>query len=151
MVPTFCCNTASKCRRRNVQLRRIQNRATGQFQATLTYENRKGSIRVYVLPDNCPPIFGKDTIRVLGLQVDGVTSSVRAIGTRASTTTILSSYPDLQRLEIGRFPDFEHRIVLMEDARPTARPPRPVPVSRRAAVDNEIESIVKNGIWERVT
>uniref|UniRef100_A0A915L1R6 Gag protein n=1 Tax=Romanomermis culicivorax TaxID=13658 RepID=A0A915L1R6_ROMCU len=42
----------------------------------------------------------------------------------------------------------EHRIMLMDNAIPIARPVRQVPIAHRAAVEKEVEQMVIDDIWE---
>lgn len=64
--------------------------------------------------------------------------------------SILNKFPTLTDDGIGRFPDFEHRIVVTENAVPVARNPRPIPIAYRKAVEAEIAQMVNDDVWERV-
>uniref|UniRef100_A0A915JPV9 Reverse transcriptase/retrotransposon-derived protein RNase H-like domain-containing protein n=1 Tax=Romanomermis culicivorax TaxID=13658 RepID=A0A915JPV9_ROMCU len=48
-----------------------------------------------------------------------------------------------------KFPDFEHPIMLMDDAIPIAQQVRQVLITRHAAVEKEVKQMVTDDIWER--
>jgi len=60
----------------------------------------------------------------------------------------LDSFQSLTGSGVGVLPDFEHCIVLSDDARPVARSLHPLLIARRQAVDAEIDRILSAGIWE---
>ncbi|GFR83578.1 RNA-directed DNA polymerase (Reverse transcriptase) domain containing protein [Elysia marginata] len=63
---------------------------------------------------------------------------------------VLSDFPRLLSDELGTFPDYEHVIAVTDDAIPSAKKLRPVPLSRRQATEKEVALMDKVGIWEKV-
>ena len=120
----------------------------GQFESTLRFRDRMCTLPIFVVPDSCSAILGKNAIRSLSLTLDGPTMSVRAV--QSSYKSMLSRYPNLTKEGIGVFPDFCHSITVTNDAKPRAVKLRPVPLARRDAVAKEIDFMVKQGIWEKV-
>uniref|UniRef100_A0A915I6T5 Uncharacterized protein n=1 Tax=Romanomermis culicivorax TaxID=13658 RepID=A0A915I6T5_ROMCU len=61
---------------------------------------------------------------------------------------IARDFPKLMADGIAKFPDFEHRITLMDSTIPIAQPVRQVQIARHAAVEKEVEQMVIDDIWE---
>ncbi|MCP4491709.1 MAG: RNA-directed DNA polymerase, partial [Gammaproteobacteria bacterium] len=63
---------------------------------------------------------------------------------------VLRQYPTLLSDKMGLIPGVEHTITLASEARPIAQKLRPIPLSRRDAVDKELQRMVDADIWEPV-
>ena len=119
----------------------------GQFKSTLRLKDRTCTLPIFVVPNTCSSILGKNAIQSLSLTLDGSTMSVRAV--HSSYKSMLIRYPSLTAEGIGVFPDFQHVITVTDDAKPRAVKLRPVPLARREAVAKEIDYMVQQGIWEK--
>ena len=120
----------------------------GQFKSTIRFRDRMRILPIFVVPDSCSVILGKNAIQSLSLTLEGPTMSVRAV--QSSYESMLSRYPSLTAEGIGVFPDFQHVISLTDESKPRAVKLRPVPLARRDAVAREINYMVDQGIWEKV-
>ncbi len=122
----------------------------GFFTTDVKFSNRMAfSCKFYILPNHFSPIFGTDLMSALSLVLDGASSTVRAI-TAFTPASIAAEFPDLVKQEIGRYPSYQHTIVLSPDAQSTACKARAVPIAKREAVAKEIQNMVQEGIWEKV-
>jgi hypothetical protein len=121
----------------------------GKFTSVIRFANRRYTVPIYVVPNHCSSILGKNAIQGLALIIDGLSTNVRT--TRQTYDMLLARYPALTADGIGTFPNFQHSITLSADAKPRAAKLRPVPLSRREGVKKEIERMVEDGIWEKVT
>ncbi|GFO34853.1 hypothetical protein PoB_006135800 [Plakobranchus ocellatus] len=61
---------------------------------------------------------------------------------------ITQEYPRLLFHELGTFPDYQHEILLTDDAVPSAEKLRPVHLARRQKVSEEVQNMDDLGIWE---
>ncbi len=123
----------------------------GTFDCLARFQQRTSPCTVYVMPDSCQPVIGKDLIHGLQLSLDGASMKVRHTATTTTDyTALLRQFPGLLSEKMGVFPGHEHTITLSPDARPVAQKLRPIPLSRRDAVEREIERMIKADIWEPV-
>ena len=120
----------------------------GKFTSTVEYEDRQCDLPIYVVKDSCSSILGKNAIQSLSLTLDGSTMKVHSVNN--SSRSILTRFPSLTADGIGKVKDFKHTITLAEDAKPIATKLRAVPLSRRDAVNNEINHMVSEGILEKI-
>lgn len=121
----------------------------GYFNAEVHFKGRSCLSRIYVVPDECSIVIGKDVIQALKIIIEGNTFQVSTVQAQ-SFKQVLESYPSLLQKSIGDYPDYEHDICLQADAFPSSAKLRSVPLARREAVDKEITTMVEQGIWEKV-
>ncbi|GFO24484.1 transposon tf2-9 polyprotein [Plakobranchus ocellatus] len=117
----------------------LSGRSLGRFLTQVKNKNRRVCAEFYVLPPRCSAVIGQNLISALGLQIDGSTMEIRAVN--HDSVDIAQDYRRLLSNELGTFPDYQHEILLSDDAVPSAKKLRPVPLARRQ-VSEEIQ------IWE---
>ncbi|GFO47389.1 Zf-h2c2 and rve domain containing protein [Plakobranchus ocellatus] len=66
----------------------------------------------------------------------------------SDSVDIAQDYLRLLSNELGTFPDYQHEILLTDDAVPSAKKLRPVPLARRQKVSEEIQNMDDLGIWQ---
>uniref|UniRef100_A0A915KMT1 Uncharacterized protein n=1 Tax=Romanomermis culicivorax TaxID=13658 RepID=A0A915KMT1_ROMCU len=143
----------------------------GQFTATIEYNGHQAKVTLLVLDTIKVDTWGTNRIEVLQLVIDGATGQINFVQYIDSTppaaavqlvqsrpaashgyhSNIACDFPKLTANSIGKFPDLEHHIMLTDNAIPIAQPVRQVPIARSAAVEKEVEQMVTDDIWERVT
>uniref|UniRef100_A0A915HI03 Peptidase A2 domain-containing protein n=1 Tax=Romanomermis culicivorax TaxID=13658 RepID=A0A915HI03_ROMCU len=131
----------------------------GQFTATIEYNGRRAKVTLLALDMIKVVTWGTDTIEVLQLVIDGATQQINFVqpidsmppaaavqlvqsmpaASHRYLSDIAHDFPKLRADGMGKFLDFEHCIMLMDDAIPVARPVRQVPMARHAAVEKEVE------------
>ena len=119
----------------------------GAFLTKIRLNGRAVKGEVHVVPDQHSSVLGKNFLIPLQATVDCSGQQVSSI----SLQNLQSSFPCLFSDTMGTFPDYEHRIKLREDAVPTITRLRSVPISRKEAVEKEIEKMDAMGIWEPIT
>uniref|UniRef100_A0A915J364 Uncharacterized protein n=1 Tax=Romanomermis culicivorax TaxID=13658 RepID=A0A915J364_ROMCU len=112
--------------------------------------------------------WGTNVIKALQLVIDGATQQINFVQPIDSTppaaavqqvqntpaashgylSHIARNFQKLRANGMGKFPDFEHHIMLTEDAIPVAGSVRQVPITHCAAVEKEVEQMVTDDIWE---
>ncbi|GFN73690.1 transposon tf2-9 polyprotein [Plakobranchus ocellatus] len=123
----------------------LSGRSLGRFMTQVKNWNRRVCAEFYVLPPRCSAVIGKKLISALGLQIDGSTMEICAV--THDSMDIAHVYPRLLSNELGTFPDYQHEILLTDDAVPSAKKIRPVPLARRQKVSEEIQNMDDLGIW----
>ncbi|GFO35700.1 Pol polyprotein [Plakobranchus ocellatus] len=124
----------------------LSGRSLGRFLSQVNNKNRRVCAEFYVLPPRCSAIVGQNFISALGLQIDGATMEIRA--DTHDSVDITQEYTRLLSNELGIFPDSQHEILLTDDAVPSAKKLRPVPLARRQRVFEKIQNMDNLGIWE---
>ncbi|GFO19542.1 Pol polyprotein [Plakobranchus ocellatus] len=124
----------------------LSGHSLGPFLTKVKNKNRRVCAEFYVLPPRCSAIIGQNLISALGLQIDGATREIRAVD--HDSVDIIQEYPCFLSIELGTFPDYQHEILLTDDAVPSAKKLRPVPLVRRQKVSEEIQNMDDLGIWE---
>ncbi|GFO12711.1 retrovirus-related pol polyprotein from transposon 17.6 [Plakobranchus ocellatus] len=124
----------------------LSGRSLGRFLTQVKNKNRRVCAEFYVLPPRCSAVIGQNLISALSLQLDGSTMEIRAV--THDSVDIAQEYPRLLSNELGTFPDYQHEILLTDDAVPSAKKLRPVPLARRQKVSEEIQNMDDLGIWE---
>ena len=128
----------------------------GWFTATVTFENRSAKIDIFVLPNRFGAIFGRDLINALGVILDGGSGAVRMLQSASQQPDISemlgsAGLTNLTKKDIGKFPDYKHRIQLIPDAiLPKPCKLRSIPLYRWDKTLEEIDSMVQQGIWHKV-
>ncbi|GFO20190.1 hypothetical protein PoB_004669500 [Plakobranchus ocellatus] len=61
---------------------------------------------------------------------------------------VTQAYPRLMSNELGTFPDYQHEILLTDDAVSSAKKLRPAPLARCQKVSEEVQNMDDLGIWE---
>uniref|UniRef100_A0A915JX91 Uncharacterized protein n=1 Tax=Romanomermis culicivorax TaxID=13658 RepID=A0A915JX91_ROMCU len=112
--------------------------------------------------------WGTNTIEGLQLVIDGATQQInfvqhinsmppaaavqllqsRPTASHRYPSDIAGDFPKLMVNDMGKFPDFQHGIMLTDNAIPIARPVRQMQITRCAAVEKEVEQMVIDDIWE---
>lgn len=126
----------------------MSDQSIGRITTNVHYKGRKVTSELHVLPPTCNAVIGQDLIHSLNLCINGTTLQVCAV--RDFKQDILNRHPSLLSEEMGTFPDYEHVIDITNDAVPTAQKLRPLPLSRRDKVANEIKVMENLDIWEPV-
>ena len=102
---------------------------------------------LYVVPEPCPTVFGRDLLKSLNITVNCSTAAINALTQPPSnSTTAMAS----DNCRIGIFPDYEHHISLTTDARPRVAKLRPIALSKRDEVLTEIRRMLSDGIWSHI-
>ncbi|GFS23229.1 transposon Ty3-G Gag-Pol polyprotein [Elysia marginata] len=117
----------------------------------MTHVRHKGTVianEFHILPSPCAAVIGRDLIQQLSLHIEGATMKVSAL--IAHNHHVLCDFLRLLSDELCMFPDYEHVITVTDDAMPSAKKLRPVPLSRGQATEKEVALMDKVGIWEKV-
>ncbi|MCP3663196.1 MAG: hypothetical protein GY696_11995, partial [Gammaproteobacteria bacterium] len=123
----------------------------GWFLTKIQWKDRIHLDKVFVVPDTMSNILGKNFLRALGVQIDCGSDQVYKVLEPVTLSSVQSEFPRLFLDTLGTFPDYQHKIQLQADARPTTTRLRSVPLARREAVEKEVQNMVKSGVWEKVT
>ena len=129
---------------RNFDGSKIQS-GYGRFTTTVRHADRSAVVELHVLPRQCQAVIGQDIIKLLGLQIDGESMTVRSV-----KDSILKEFPRLMSDEIGLYPNYQHVITIDKFAKPACVRLRPVPLARREKTAKEVSNYDKLGIWEPV-
>ncbi|GFO43235.1 Pol polyprotein [Plakobranchus ocellatus] len=86
----------------------------GRFLTQVKDNNRRVCAGLCVLPPRCSTVIGQKLISALGLQIDRSTMEIRAV--THDSVDIAQEYPHLLSNELGTFPDYQHEILLTDDA-----------------------------------
>ena len=133
----------------------------GTINSQISYGGRTCDGIIHVVPNTCSSVLGKNVIGPLGLTLtthvhqlspvspDPLTPD-RSPTKYGSFTDALAEFPDICSSSPGLYPDFEHVITVSPDAKPVVARLRPIPLARRDAVNDEIQKMLDEGIWERV-
>ena len=118
----------------------------GCLVTTLQLGERRAKGPIHIVPDHCSSVIGRGFLNPLQAVIHCGQQTVSTLfqGPR-------DHFPGLFQPTMGLFPGYQHRILLMQDARPTAAKLRGVPLARRADVEKEITRMDKEGVWEPVT
>ncbi len=129
----------------------------GRFSAEVQHKNDRFMTDFYVSTRDVTPVLGADLIGKMKLIIDGATGQVQSVTytepkreVAATSATIEKKYPSLALPTIGKVPGVKHKITLKNDAIPVAAKLRPVAIAYRQAVNDEVEEMAKQGIWEKV-
>ena len=136
----------------------------GQFKTKVRMFGRIHQDLVHVVPNRYNSVIGRNFLNPLDIMVDCQHRQVMdGVKTRnfltsheinavdKTETSILTQFPELSREEIGTYPDYKHQIDVDVKAKPVTTRTRPIPLSRRDAVEKEIRWMEEKGIWERTS
>ena len=127
----------------------------GWFTANASFDDRLATIDIFVLPNKFGAIIGRDAIETLGMVIDGSTGVVRKLQSnkQSDIRNILESegLQNLAKDDIGKFPEYEHHIQLVQDAKlPKPCKLRSIPLYRWDKALEEIDAMERQGIWHKV-
>ena len=136
-----------------------------EFCCVISYGEEVWHTWLPILPDSYQPIIGKDGIKALNMTIRGADMTVTPTKSYSTLKAVNKSHsaPDPQKYEkilaefqtvtspeMGRVPDFEHKIELTADAVPKVSKLRPIPAARREAVKEAVDELESLGIWKKV-
>ncbi|XP_044731858.1 uncharacterized protein K02A2.6-like [Chrysoperla carnea] len=126
----------------------------------VSYNNKKSLEELYVVERDYSPILGRVWIRRLGIinlnkiennrNVRNIIPRVLAIDTPETfSKDILSRYSNVFEARIGRIPNVVCSLKIQENAKPIYIKPRPIPYALIDQVNDELDSLEKQGIIEK--
>ncbi len=122
----------------------------GFFTTEVLFHERETTVDIYVVPNHCAMVLGKDLIHKLKCILDGETFTVRSLGTTDPGAYIRQKYPKLLSTTLGTYPDFVHHISVTTDAKPVITKLATIPLSRRELTQAECANMAETGIWEKI-
>ncbi|KAI5721049.1 hypothetical protein M8J77_015290 [Diaphorina citri] len=123
----------------------------GYVHIPITYNNKTIEDKLYIVSENFSPILGRIWIRkldIIDIQ-DGSSDDENEIYYMDTEHDIYKKFPQVFTQQIGKIPNVSCTLKLKPDAKPTYRPPRPVPYALISKVDEELDSLEKQGIIEK--
>jgi len=123
----------------------------GKLTTTLNYEGQQAAVQLYVIGDeNEVPLFGRDLLAHFTLDWKKVKTLTQNISQKHITDStdqdVARKYPKLFDNSLGEFRGFEARINVRKEATPVYQKHRVVPFAIRGKVEDEIQSLMKEGI-----
>ena len=149
-----------------------------EFRCVMAYGDKVWLTWLPILPNSYRPTIGKDGIKALNMTLRGAdmkvfpadatadatadtTADATAMEINAVSATskpegrlkyegLLAKFPTLTSPEMGRVPDYEHKIELAANAVPKISKLRPIPAARIEGVKAAVEELESLGIWQKV-
>ena len=129
---------------RNFDQRPIEG-LRGTLKTKVRFQGREVEAQLFIVPNHCTSVMGRNLLAPLQAVIKCGSGEVKGVQINPR-----DAYPKLFGATIGTFPNYLHRIKLREGATPTVAGLRGVPLARRKAVEEEIDKMTDQGIWEPV-
>lgn len=118
----------------------------GYFEAIVSYNNKKHSIKFYVVRNGGPPLLGRDFMTKFGLFFTSSNNNINTDQYPSEVPQLIKDYSILFEDALGKFNKFTVDLQLKEGASPKFCKPRTVPFALKQAVEDEINRLVGLGI-----
>lgn len=125
----------------------------GFIYVTVAYKKLTKKLKLVVVKNGGPPLFGREWITDLHISVD----DLLRVNTLAQTDNIdydilnvsdvlKNKFPDVFKAGLGKFNKTKAKLYLKEDAIPVFCRPRNIPMALKEKVEKELDNLVKNNI-----
>jgi len=118
------------------------------------YRNQKLELPITVVKGHVPNLMGRDWLDQLKLKWEElfpVSAAVQKLEeAQPSIANLLKEFPEVFTEELGCLKGFKVHIPVADDVQPKFYKARPVPYAMRARVDEELDKLEKQGVWNRV-
>ena len=121
----------------------------GEIQVSVCYENQAEELKLYVLEEDGPTLFGRDWLEYLHLNWKMIKFTT-AEAVDGSVKSLLEKYRDVFSSELGLVKSFEAKLEVKPDTPPCFKRPRPVPFALKPKIDEELDRLLDAGIIEKV-
>ena len=122
----------------------------GILEVTVSGTNTRAQAMLYVVLDNLPAVTGRDLICALSLHISGADLQVEKTAMSVATLVDSRQPAALTDPSLGTFPNFQHEILVMPHFTAHISLCRAVPLSKREAVNQEIQAMINAGIWSPI-
>ena len=133
---------------------------TGEFvcpegigKLNVVYDNQKRKLRIMVIDGQVPSLLGRDWLGQLKLHWDKLIpfeKVVHELEIEDKIEEMKENYSGVFNGKLGCLKDFKVNIPVPEGTKPIYIRPRSVPYSLRKRVDEELDKLEQQGVWEKV-
>ena len=117
----------------------------GYVEVPVTFNDKKISGDLYIVPNYGSAILGRRWLRKLNINIH----EVNEISVESTIKNILQNFKDVFTPEVGKIPDFQCSLRLKPDAKPVFLKPRRIPYALQEEVEKELDSLEKEGIIQK--
>lgn len=136
---------------------RVYNKETlpiiGEAVVKVSFKGIHKHLPIYVVPSGLDSICGRNWINAFKLLPIPTINSIEERSSKETlnlTERITSEFKEVFEEKIGNIPEIKAEYKLREDAKPIYIKPRPVPYAIKMLLEEEIQRLEKNGIFEKV-
>lgn len=117
----------------------------GYFVVNVKYLNVNKPLQIYVISDGGPCIVGRNFVEKFNLRFQMV-HNINDARVTSDVKTLVKKYPEVFSNELGTFKYAKISLSLKNNAKPVFLKPRPIPLAYRKEMDEQLDTMVRNGI-----
>ena len=118
------------------------------------YEGQKCQCPVTVIKGDVPTLLGRDWLRKIKLNWSKLVPEDKRVNVMSladsRVESVVKEYPEVFASKLGCLKDFKVSIPVKEDAKPKFCKARPVPYAMRSRVEEELDRLEEQGVYEKV-
>ena len=128
----------------------------GVARTTVTFQSRSIPIDWYIIEDDCEPILAGKKAEVLGIikftpRINVFTPvNMISMDMNSRIQNVVARYPGLFNGSTGKIKDYQVRLHVNPDVPPKIAPQRPTPYHLRDIIDEKINQLIEDDIFEVV-
>ena len=126
----------------------------GVGEVDVVYQNQESKLPITVVEGNVPNLMGRDWLGKLRLKWEELFPLDRRLnkleGVDGPVAELLSQFPEVFTNDLGCLKDFKVHIPVPEGTPSKFCKARPVPYAMKSRVEEELDRLEKQGVWQRV-
>jgi len=125
----------------------------GYVTVNIVYENQVAQGNVYLVKNNVRPIFGREWMSLITVQLKKTDMYHLEINNKCETELVHDLENQFSKLfgdDLGKIPKFKGQIKLRENTKPIFKKARSLPYAIKDKVENEIDKLERDGVISKV-
>ena len=126
----------------------------GVGEVNVVYQDQQSQLPITVVDGNVPNLLGRDWLGKLKLKWEELFPLERRVNVlediQGPVAAVVSEFPGVFTGELGCLKNFKVNIPVPEGVQPKFCKTRPVPYAMKSRVEEELDRLEKQGVWQRV-